>query len=218
MGQSQFAGYMQGIILPNSLLDLTIYTQHSESPTQVLDNFGDSDEQTGLAAAPLNKMVNSRVQMVTAAGAGLGIWQNVEHVALAHSPHDTKSVEVSWNQLGVMYSSSTGGLGVGTTDSLALRVSQFLEDGMLNALGEPVDLFVTLSDGANEATVRLGAVSQMPYPEPVRLSVFETVRLPLDAFTAVNPAFNSSNIQSVNFEFKGRGTGHILADDLELGG
>jgi pimeloyl-ACP methyl ester carboxylesterase len=217
LGQSAYAGYMAGTILPNNLLDLTIHTQHSEPPTQILDNFGDPDEQTGLAAAPLDKTVNSRNQVVNAAGPGLDVWQDVAHITLTNSPHDTKSVELSWNQPSVIYSSPTGGLSVGPTDSLALRISQFFQDDVLNPVGEPLDLFVSLSDGANQATVRLGAVSQVPYPEAYGLSVFKTVRLPIDAFMAANPSLNPGSIQSVSLELIGQGTGHILVDDLELG-
>jgi hypothetical protein len=219
-GQAKYAGYMQGTILPHQLADLVIHTQHSQEPRVVLDNFGDSDEQVPLAAIPLNRAVNRLGQAVNAAGAGLTMWQNVDDTTLAHSPHQTDSVQVSWNQPDVHYSSATGGLAVAPTDVFALRISQFFQDNALNPTGEPLDLYVELSDGVNTAAVRLGAVAQVPFPESQTAavySVFETVRLPFDAFHAVNPALNLGAIRSVHWLLVGRATGNILADDLELG-
>lgn len=82
-----------------------------------------------------------------------------------------------------------------------------------------MDLFVTLSDGANEPTVRLGAVAQVPYPDSAMnvLCPMRTVRLPIDAFKAANPSFNQNGIQSVTLRLIGRATGNILVDDLEFG-
>jgi hypothetical protein len=63
-------------------------------------------------------------------------------------------------------------------------------------------------------------VAPVPYPEgdaPGILSVFETVRLPFDAFQAASPALDLANIQSVQLVLIGRASGDILADDLEIG-
>jgi hypothetical protein len=62
-------------------------------------------------------------------------------------------------------------------------------------------------------------VAQIPYPDTAGavLSMMRTVRLPLDAFLAANPALNLGNIQSATLRFMARPTGHILADDFEFG-
>jgi hypothetical protein len=197
-----------------------IHTQHSQGPRVVLDNFGDADEEVPLPAIPLNRALNRLGQGVNAVGGGLDTWQNVDATTLAHSPHQSDSVHVSWKRPDVNYASGTGGLAVAPTDVFAVRISQFFEDATLNPVGEPLDLYVQLSDGANQAAVRLGAVAQVPFPESQTAavySVFETVRLPFDAFRAVNPSLNLGNIQSVHLLLVGRATGNILADDLELG-
>ena len=216
--QTAYAGYMHGTIFPRSLYGLEIHTQHSRDPREVLDNFGDLDEQVPLAAAALDKTDNSRGQAVSATGAGLGIWGDIEHVSLANSPHNTKGAQVGWTAPDVLYQSDTGGLSAGLTDVFALRIGQFYEDAALNPEDQPADLFVTLSDGADEATVRLGAVAQVPYPDSAGnvLCPMRTVRLPIDAFKAASPSLNLTNIQSVTLWLAGRATGNILVDDLEF--
>ncbi|HJQ33112.1 MAG TPA: hypothetical protein VJ866_13070 [Pyrinomonadaceae bacterium] len=219
LDQTAYAGYMEGMILPRSLSDLEIHTQHSKGPRTVLDNFGDADEEIPLAAQPLDKSTNSQSQAVNAGGAGLSLWDDVEHTAIAHSPHNTKGVQLGWNSPDATYLDNTGGISKSLTDVFALRVGQFYEDATLNPVAMPADLFVTLSDGTNEATVRLGAVAQVPYPDTAGnvLCPMRTVRLPLDAFRAANPALSVSNIQSVTLSLMGRATGNILADDCEFG-
>lgn len=219
-GQGAYGRYMHGTIFPRSLYGLEIHTQHSRNPREVLDNFGDLDEQVPLAAAALDKTHNSQGQTVSATGASLGIWEDIEHVSLDNSPHNTKGVQLSWAAPNVLYRSNTGGLSAGLTEVFALRIGQFYEDPALNPEEQPVDLFVTLSDGANEATVRLGAVAQVPYPDStgIVLCPMRTVRVPIDAFKAANPDFDPASIQRVTLKLTGRATGNILVDDLEFGG
>ncbi|MBM4441528.1 MAG: hypothetical protein FJ027_14030 [Candidatus Rokubacteria bacterium] len=218
-GQTAYAGYMEGTILPWRLAGLPIHTQHSRQPLFVLDNFGDLDEQAILAAEPLDKATNSRGAAVNAGGTGVTIWEDVDHTALAESPHESKGVELAWNVPNVDYTSATGGVAGAVTRVIAVRIAQFYEDAALNPAAAPADLFVTLGDGAQESTVRLGAVAQVPYPHTTgnELSVLRTVRLPLDAFLAANPAFSLATIQTVTLKLIGQPTGHLLVDDLEIG-
>lgn len=212
-----YAGYMHGTIFPRSLHGLKIHTQHSGEIIGVLDNFGDIDEEVAtLGAGALNKNKNSKGKTITVTGSGKSVWDDIEHTALDNSPHNTKSVWLSWTQPNVLYRSDTGGLSVGLTDVLSLRIAQFYQDDVLNPLDQPVDLFVVLSDGSHEAIVRLGAVAQIPYPV-AGLSVMRTVRIPVDAFKGANPAFNHNHIQSVTLWLAARPTGNILVDDLEFG-
>ena len=46
--------------------------------------------------------------------------------------------------------------------------------------------------------------------------MMRTVRLPLDAFQAVNPALNLGDIRSVTLRFMARPSGHLLVDDFEF--
>jgi hypothetical protein len=210
--QTQYAGYMSGTVLPQSLHELEIHTQHSRGPDRfVLDNFGDADQELGVPVAPLEKTTNTQGENVAATGPGLGEWNDIEFTTL--HPQDTKVVELGWTEPNVRYTSNTGGISRVQTDVFALRVGQ-VGDETLNPVDQPVDLFVTLSDGADEATVRLGAVSQIPYP--LGAAPMKTVRLPLDAFKAANPFLAVTNIQSIALWTAARATGHIVADDLEF--
>lgn len=209
---SDYAGYMEGTILPHSLQGFEIHTQHSRGPSRfVLDNYGDEDEEVALAAAPLSKTKNSQDKTVSATGSGLDVWQDIEFETL-HTK-DTKTVELSWTGPDVLYESPAGGIARSLTDVVALRIGQ-VTDATLNPVDQSLDLFVTLSDGSEEATVRLGAVAQVPYP--VSLKPMKSVRLPLDAFKAVNPGLALSNIQSVTLWTAARATGHMVGDDLEF--
>jgi dienelactone hydrolase len=214
----QYRGYMDGTVFPQSVRHLEIHTSHSGHPRVVVDNFGDADTQAGLAAeAPLNKTINSRGQAANASGAGLGVWEDEQHSTIPHSPHSTAGLRLSWTAP-AEYRTDTAGIVGSPEDVIALRLAQFLDDPALNPVAMPADLFVVLSDGTQEAAVRLGAVAQIPYPDAsaVPLSMMRTVRLPIDAFRAVNPALNVLNIQSVRLGLTARPTGHILGDDFEF--
>jgi len=214
-----YGGYMEGVILPPRVRGLEIYTQFSsDTDRTVIDNFGDEDDQVGLTEEPLDRAINSQGGQAEATLAGLEEWQDVEHSAVPNSLHDTKGVELGWGRPGVLYRSETGGLAVTVDDWLSLRVGQFYEDAALNADPLPIDFFVILSDGAETAVVRAGSVGVAPYPDaaPRPSSVMRTVRLPLSAFRAANQALNLGNLQEVGLWLAGRGTGHVLVDDLEF--
>jgi dienelactone hydrolase len=222
--RSDYAGYLESTILPQSLRHLQIHMQHRRAPRRVVDNHGDADEQEALAAEPIDKTTNRLGLGVNAAGAGLVSWEDVELEASAASvPHQGLAVELAWNPpvaADVVYGSPTGALAANEQDAISLRLGQFYEDAAVNPAGYPADLFVTLDDGGNQATVRAGAVAPIPYPDDrpaaAKLCPMRTIRIPLDAFTIANPAFDRSNITSVRLDLTARPTGHIFADDLEL--
>ena len=216
LGQAAYAGYMDGTIVPWALNDLRIHTQHSSSSRTVVDDFGDLDEQVPLAAVhPLDRSKNSLALDVTATGSGLDEWEDVDQTQISCSPHNTKSLELGWSAPGVLYESEVGGLPVTATDVVSFRASQNIGDTAVNPTGQPVDLFVALSDGPNEAIVRMGSVAPVPYP-PSALSPMSTVRLPVDAFEAVKPQL-AHRVAAVRLKLIGRVTGNILLDDLEIG-
>jgi hypothetical protein len=171
-----------------------------------------------IAQAALNKTINSRNQAVTAAS--VGIWEDEQHASIASSPHSTAGLRFSWDGPAAEYRSDTGGIATAAEDVLALRLAQFFLDTTLNPIAMPADLFVSLSDGTHQALVRLGAVAQIPYPDVGAygrvLSMMRTVRLPMDAFIAANPALNLADIRSVTLRLMARPSGHILCDDFEF--
>lgn len=221
LGKAEYAGYMEGTILPPSLREFKIYTQFSsDAHRKVIDNYGDADPQAGLGASAPNSAVNRLNLPAGAAGAGLGAYEVVDHKTLANSPHDTLGLHLSWKAPNVVYKTSLGGVGGGGADTLGLRVAQFFQDDQLNPPGLAADAILTVNDGNVEAAVRLGAVGDIPYPnvEGVPLTPMRTVRMPLDALQAANPALNIGALQSASVATMARWSGDTLIDDLELGG
>ena len=214
-----YRGYMEGTVFPQSVRHLAIHTSHSRQPRIVLDNFGDADAQAGLAAeAPLDRTVNSRSHAALASGPGLGDWADEPHSSVPGSPHSTSGVRLAWSAPVATYRSDAGGIPASPEDVIALRLAQFFSDATLNPVPLPADLFVALSDGTEEAIVRLGAVARIPYPDAAGavLSMMRTVRLPMDAFRAANTALNLADLRSVTLHLRARPSGHILADDFEF--
>jgi hypothetical protein len=218
VGATEYAGYMEGPVLPRAVQAFDVYTQHLSPSAVVIDDFGDADSQLGLPEETLDKSTNRVSEPVAAAGGGLGAWDDLEFVGLAHSVHDTKGVELSWSDIDVLYQSDTGGLALASTSWISVRVAQFYEDAAANFPGQDLDVFIGLSDGAMAAVVRLGLVAPAPYPDTFRdpLSVLRTGRLPLDAFTAVNLDLNLSSIEQVRVLTMAKATGHLLLDDIEF--
>ena len=111
-------------------------------------------------------------------------WQAEVFIGL-RLPHATKGGNLGWSTQEAFYRSAAGGLGFVDEHWISLRVAQFYEDAALNPLNEAADLFVQISDGLNEAVVRLGSVGNVPYPEATdtALSMMRTVR-PLGIISA----------------------------------
>jgi hypothetical protein len=219
LNSDYYRGYMAGSVFPQSLRHLQIHTSYSREPRSVLDNFGDADSQAGITAeSPLDKTTNSLGLTVDATGTGLADWEDVQHATLNFSPHSTAGVRLSWKLPEAFYSSDSGGVSGQPLDVITIRLAQFFEDAALNPEALPADAFVVLSDGSHEASVRLGALAPIPYPDATARvnTMMRTVRLPLDAFKAANPGLTLGNIKSVSLRFNARPTGHILADDIEF--
>ena len=102
--------------------------------------------------------------------------------------------------------------------NLSFRICQFHEDGDLNELDREIDLMVEVSDGTAWAAVRMGLIGISPYPDTDGrdYSIFRSIRVPSDAFKAVNQAVSLASITEVRFTLSGRPTGHVLIDDVEL--
>jgi hypothetical protein len=171
--RTEYGGYMEGTILPQPLRHLEMHLQHRRQPIRVIDNYGDLDEQEGLASEAIDKTTNTLTLAANAVGTGLVGWADVDLVASpASTPHQGQAVDLSWNPplvADVSYTSDTGGIAANTTDVIAIRVGQFYEDATVNTAGIAADLFVTLYDCAERATVRAGQLRQFPIPMCVRL-------------------------------------------------
>ena len=62
----------------------------------------------------------------------------------------------------------------------------------------------------------MAGVVGAPYPGPQPYSVFRSVRVPMDAFTAVNPDLDLASLDALLFRFRGRPAGRVLIDDIEV--
>jgi hypothetical protein len=229
-GQSIYAGYLRGLIFPRGLYQYDIRVQHHRTNPETLDDFGDADNQLGLPEeAPTNKASNRTGGGAdgNAGASPAAVWEDVEHITLRHSVHDTLSADLGWSTVDIVYASDAGApIGLSESDVLSLRIAQhYEEDGAgdpiedFNPVNQDIDLFVEITGGGQEAILRLGSAADVPYPTPEStptLSVFRTVRLPLDAFKAVNPDLNPGNVTRVRLLLIGRATGRILVDDLEF--
>jgi hypothetical protein len=213
---------MEGTVLPQPLRHLHIHLQHRRQPVRVIDNFGDPDEQEGFAAEAIDKATNRLTLAANAVGAGLVSWEDVDLVASpSTSPHQGQSTDLAWNPplvADVIYTSEAGGIAANSTDVVAIRVAQFYEDATVNNPNIAADLFVTLDDGAERATVRAGVIAPIPYVDPdgAKLCPMRTIRIPIDAFTIANPSFDPGNIVRISLDLTARPTGRIFVDDIEI--
>jgi hypothetical protein len=225
--RSDYVGYFHGLVVPPSIDDLGIYLQHHSPAADVIDDFGDADDQLGTAEeSPIEKTVNRAGGAAQASGGGLDRWDDTEHVNVhARSVHDTRSTDVAWLQPDVTYTTDFAPEALGPTDVLSFRVAQHYDedaggdpDVTYNPEGLDLDLLVEVGDGAQMATVRMGSAGVAPYPAPADESwaVFRTVQLPMDAFTAMNPALDLGGLRQVTFRLVLHPTGRVLVDDVEF--
>jgi dienelactone hydrolase len=225
-GRTEHRGFLEGFARPPSIAAYDVRLQHQSPHADVIDDFGDANPQFGFPAeVPPDKTVNRRGGRAEALGiAQADDWDDVEHVALARSVHDMRSTDLRWLQPTVVYESELPPLGTQPTDVLSLRVAQHFDevagdvDETWNAIGLDLDLLVELRVGGQTSAVRLGSGALVPYPAASArpLSVFRTVRLPLDAFTAVNPSLPLHAVVQVSVRLLGRPSGRVLVDDIEI--
>lgn len=215
---TEYEGYLEGLILPPSIRGLEIYQQHLKTLRTTLDNFGDEDVQAGLGAEGLTKDMNRQAGLNSVTGLGLQHWEDVEALDIERCVHNTKCTTVAWNDPLVQYVQE-GGLNMSDpVKSLSFRVSQ-LYTSELNSEEREIDLLVSISDGGQRATVRMGMVGTAPYSDTGignLFSIFRSIRIPSDAFSAVNQSINMAAISEVRFEFSARALGYLIIDDIEL--
>lgn len=220
MGRPQYGGYMHGIVFPHALAGLPIHTSHSEPGVVVIDNFGDKDDQAGLAAeTPSDRAANSLAQVNDATGGALAEWSDQPLTDLDNAPHESFGTRLAWDGPDARFAATLNGLAFGADKVLSLRLAQFYEDSDRNAAATPTDMFVSLEDGNQTATLRLGCISTVPFPDASSRvnTTLRSVRLPFDAFWAANPALDRNALQRVTLRFDAKPKGHILGDDFEIG-
>ena len=218
LGQNEYEGYLEGLILPPTIRNIEIYMQHLKAQRNLLDNFGDTDAQAGFGAEVLSKDSNRQGGTNDIDGVGIDIWEDVEATNSARCIHNTKCVELSWEEPNAWYFQKGNFNMLNMEKSLSFRICQYHEDSDLNELDREIDLMIEVRIGAMSAAVRMGLVGISPFPDTNGndYSVFRSIRIPSDAFKAVNQELNMAGITEVRFTLLGRATGHILIDDVEL--
>ena len=217
-GDPRYAGYLEGPVSPRALQGFEVYTQHLGLDAVVVDDFGDADGLLGHPEEALDKLINRQSGDIDATGVGLAVWEDREFVDFPHAVHDTKGLDLAWSAPDVIYETDSNSVSLSGTSWVSVRVGQFYEDDVANLPGVALDLLVGLADSTREVVVRLGLVAEAPYPDVFRdpLVVLRTGRLPLDAFTALDPALDLGSIRHVRLLTAAKGIGHLLLDDIEF--
>lgn len=219
MARPQYAGYMHGVSFPRAVSHLNMHASHSAPGVVVIDNHGDVDAQSGLLEeTPLDKGTNSLGGANQVIGT-LAAWENGRITDTDNAPHESYGVRLAWDAPGAILSADLTALSAAGLKVLSLRLAQVYEDPVRNAGALPSDAFVSLDDGTHTATVRVGAVAQVPFPDAASRvnTTLRTIRLPLDAFQALNPALNLLALRMVTVRFDAKPAGHLIGDDFEIG-
>lgn len=142
------------------------------------------------------------------------------------SPHDTKGQRLAWNSAGdrLEWSIPAGQRDVTGFAAVSLRIGQTV-DSVSNATNQSQNLRVVLRDGAsNERAVRVGAFSDVPYPDvrssnDYTKSALLTVRIPLASYTIVcagQPQVDLTDVVSLALLFSETPTGEVEVDEIEF--
>lgn len=232
---AEFAPYFQGTVRPRGTYHHALTMMyHTPSGTQVIDDFGDPQDELTVPDVNTDIAVNAQGGTVTQTippWAAVGVFEG-DHDALevAYSGYigrqdpDDRALLLRWDMRGHQYVSELPApLSASMNDVLSFRVMAVGGDPANDLDGQsglPTDLMVELSDGTFTAKVRAGSVGSLLYPflddHGDYQQVFRTVRIPMDAFKTVTPAFNLANITSVSLGGYMRETGLLVIDDLEL--
>ncbi|WFE25046.1 hypothetical protein O7623_16625 [Solwaraspora sp. WMMD791] len=227
-GREDYRGYLAGPVLPRVVGATVVRRQHQSPSVTVIDDFGDADAQLDLPAEePADKTVNRRGLAARTTGEGIDRWVDVDHrTDLPLSVHGTRGLDVAWRNDTTSYETNLDAVSVAPSDTLSMRLALHydetdsgLPDETHNPVGEDLDVVVELDDGTERAAVPLsvtGQVVRYPLAGPQTYSVFQTVRLPVDAFTATNPDLDVTALKRIRLVFSDRPTGRLLVDDIEF--
>jgi hypothetical protein len=224
-GRDAYRGYLSGPPIPRVAAGAVVHRQHQSASVVVVDDYGDAHDQFHLTAEnPRDKTVNRRSEQVQVSG-GVDRWLDVDLVTLPSNVHETYGLDFAWGDNSAGYESRLDKIAVTGSDVLSMRISQHYAESVTgdpdqrwNPVGEELDLVIELDDGSRRAAVKLSMVDPVPYPLPgyTVFSVFRTVRLPIDAFTAVNPRLDITGLRAVRLLASPRMTGRVHVDEIEF--
>jgi hypothetical protein len=213
--------YLQGPVRPLGLEGFSIHNQYQVTNRLVVDNFGDADPQLGI---PLKNPIQRESNTLNRANAftqlGADAWSDQEMRSLPQNPHDSRATQLKWagaeNLVSGVDSRDVRGFSM-----LSIRLGQQYRLGAtLNAADQPQDLMVTLLTAGGDAAVRVGSVTDLPYPhvrpDNLTKAALKTVRVPLASFTAINPGLTLDQVTGVRLNFGLTTFGAICADDIDF--
>lgn len=216
LDQPGYRGLLTGHVPPPRHPEVDVRFQHASPAAIVIDDFGDGSHQLGLQ--PTEPAVGGTNRLGGATGASGFDRADVADLAeLAFTAHRTRALDLSWTDRGGVYETELAGLDVDLETTLMLRLTQPHGDSP-GTPGADLDLVAELSDGTTTAKVRLGAAAAVGYPfEGIsRTALLRTVRLPLDAFVAVEPALDVSALERLRLRADLSPAGRVLCGSVEF--
>jgi dienelactone hydrolase len=218
-GRSAYTPYIDGSARPFGLSGYGIHHQYQLTTRLPVDNFGDDDPQLSLPAEPISRDRNRLNLAVSYTNTSTTVWYDEEFRAVSQNPHDSRGVQLVWST-GEVYESVVGNRNVSDRRVLSLRIGQqYSSTATLNPVDQPQDAHVSLVTAGGSATVRIGTITDLPYPHVrpyLTKAALKTVRIPLSFFTAVNPAIQLTNVNAVRIGFSATPTGAVSIDDVEF--
>jgi hypothetical protein len=218
--RTAYDAFIQGPTRPPGLGGFSIHNQFRAASRAVVDNFGDADAQLGIAASPIQRELNTLNQNVSYTQSSMTLWFDAEMSTVSNNPHDSRGVQLAWGTADSYVSD------VDTRDfsgflMLSLRIGQqFSPSASLNPSSLPQDVLVKLKTAGGDAIVRVGSITDLPFPDQrpdsLTKAPLKTVRVPLIAFSAINPSVRLNQITGVELGFPLTPFGAISVDDIEF--
>ncbi len=222
LGRFGFEVYVSGPARPQGLAAYSIHHQYQLPGRRVVDNFGDADPQLGIAAQALQRDVNTLSQTVSFTDTSTTAWNDAASQSLSQDPHDSDVTALVWSAPQT-YASGVDSRDVRGFGFLSVRIGQQYRTGAaLNPANQPQDLLVTLVTTGGQASVRVGTITDLPFPDQrpgqdsITKAAMKTVRIPLAAFTGINPSLRLDAVTGVQLGFGVTLAGAIAADDVEF--
>lgn len=142
------------------------------------------------------------------------------------SPHDSNGMRVRWDSAGdrVDWAVPAAMSDVSGFSALSIRIGQ-VAGSAINPVDVAQNLRIALKDGANnERAIRVGAFTQLPYPDVRPNNAFTksallSVRIPLSAYTIVcagQVQVDLTDVSSLGLLFSETSAGEIGIDELEF--
>jgi hypothetical protein len=212
--------YVQGPVRPHSLESYSIHNQYQVTNRLPIDNFGDDDSQLGLGEEnPIRRENNTVGQTVAYSQSGMDVWFDQEFRLVSQNPHDSRGSQLRWAAI-ENYVSNVNNRDARPYSVLSIRLGQqYSTATMLNPANQSQDLLVTLITSGGEATVRVGSITDLPFPHErggLTKAVLKTVRIPLASFSAINPAVRLDQVTAVRLNVGLTPQGAISVDDIEF--